>query len=253
MTKKESKFLYLDIVAKIISDYKDEPYFTSLKSERELSDEYNVSRPTIRKAFEELERQEKILKIPGKGCVYIGREDYVQSAGKDTQISFFNNALMRGIYVSNKVLFQNVVEADYDISLRLDIKKNSQVFHLQRLRKLNGNTCSLENSYIPFKLCPELIQVDFGTTPLHNTLYNYGIKITHAKRIVEVVRANDYDAMHLGVEPGDPVAMIQTTCYAKDKIVEYVCAKVPAFKMRIEISTENKYSEERNIDKNMYK
>ncbi len=242
MAQKTNKFLYLDIAEKIVQDYKDEPYFTPLKGERELCDQYKCSRPTIRKAVEILEKQKKVLRVPGKGSVYVGRESYVQSAGKDTQVSFFNNAIMRGNYVSNKVLFQNVILADYDISLKLNIKRNSEVFSLQRLRKINGDICSLESSYIPFHLCKDLINLDFGVDPLHNNLYKYGIKIAHAKRILEIVSASEYDALHLEIKAGDPVAMIQSTCYDENEnIIEYVLAKVPAHKLRVEIDTENSY------------
>lgn len=240
--RKKSKFLYLDIVKLIIDEYKDKPYFTPLKSEREFCEQFDVSRPTIRKAFDELQKLNRIQKIAGKGAVYIGREDYVQSVNfnKKNKISFFNNAMMRGDYVENKVLFQNVTEADKDIALRLGIEEGEKVFHLQRLRKLNGNICSLENSYIPFEVCPSLVKTDFSVSPLHNTLRKHGIEILHANRIVEVTKADEYDAMHLGVKVGEPVTLIQSICFDKDnKIIEYVLAKNPAYRMRIEFDIKN--------------
>ncbi len=82
--KKESLYekIYNDIVEGIKT--KKYPPGSRLPSEKELSDQYNVSRITSKKALEMLADQNMILRMPGKGS-YVSEEttevDFGQSAG----------------------------------------------------------------------------------------------------------------------------------------------------------------------------
>lgn len=240
---KDNKYLYLSIKDRIINDYESKPYFTPLKSEREFCKEYNVSRPTVRKAFEILEKHGIIKKINGKGAVYLGKENFIENFSDDennAMISFYENVKLHGNYTKSKVLRQSIEPAVSHIAAALNIKENDLVFHLERLREINGEVYSLADAYIPYELCPELLEKDFTTTSLYNTLEQYGIYIYKSNKIIQIKEATKYEALHLNVKERDYLTVTQGI--AKDehnKIIEYTITRAEAKKMRIEATIYN--------------
>lgn len=51
----------------ILERFKDLDYYAPLPGERELCLDFNVSRPTIRKVLDNLEQQNMIVRIQGRG------------------------------------------------------------------------------------------------------------------------------------------------------------------------------------------
>lgn len=80
-----------------------------------------------------------------------------------SDIAFYNQVSLRGDYTSSKVLLQKIEIADKEVAVMLRLPKNAKVFHLERLRYINGKLYSLANAYIPYELCPELTEYDFQT------------------------------------------------------------------------------------------
>ena len=98
----------------------------------------------------------------------------------------------------------------------------------------------MADAYIPYELCPELLEKDFTTTSLYNTLEQYGIYIYKSNRIIQIKEATKYEALHLNVKERDYLTVTQGI--AKDehnKIIEYTITRAEAKKMRIEATIYN--------------
>lgn len=240
---KENKFLYLNIKDKILEKYKNKPYFTPLQSERELCDEYDVSRPTIRKALDILEQQGIIRKINGKGAVYLGKENFIENFSNNENhaiISFYENVSLHGNYTKSKVLRQSIEPAKSNIAAALNIEEKTLVFHLERLREINGEVYSIADAYIPYKTCPELLEKDFTSASLYNTLEEFGIYIYKADKTVQIGEATQYESLHLNIKEGEYITITQGIAKdINDNIIEYTVSKAPAKKMRIETTVYN--------------
>ena len=112
-----------------------------LPSERKLSETFDVSRTTVKRALESLERQGIVTYIEGKGFIIPDRDVKIVSS---MHISgFYEDIVSRKKKISSKVLKKNVIQADQKLSEELKIAENDYVFYLLRLRSVDGTVYSL--------------------------------------------------------------------------------------------------------------
>lgn len=241
MAIKKKQLLYMQLKEDILADYENKPYYSPLPGERELCDIYNVSRPTVRRALEILEEDGCIMRFAGKGAFFIGtKKQQGNKKAASSRIAFYNQVRLRGDYTSSKVLTQKAEIVSSSVAEILGIQEGSMVFHLERLRYINGKLWTLADSYIDYELCPELLEYDYAERSLHNTLAGHGYVPFKARRCITAQRANEYDAFHLGLQEGAPICRTGTFVYDKaGKLLEYAVSRGDIYKIRYDITTYN--------------
>ena len=83
MTGKKRERLHEKIRDAMERQFADLAYFSPIPGERELCQMLGVSRPTVRKALELLEAENKIVRMQGRGSFYTGEKipvDYSEAA-----------------------------------------------------------------------------------------------------------------------------------------------------------------------------
>lgn len=242
----QGKFLYLSLRKAIEEEYSGAEYYTPLPSERELCDKYQVSRSTVRKTLQSMERDGLVQSLHGKGTFYTGsRQNSVDhfveraiSVVGNRELSHFDQVTSQGGTSTSKVLLQDVRPADAEIAQRLGIAEGDRVFCLERARYINGELYQINSSRLPYDLCPDLYKCDFtGSVSLHQTLREHGLFPYRGDQLIYFDKANEYDALHLEIEPGSPVTVINTvTTDATGRVLEVVVTKSSAFKTQFEIT-----------------
>ncbi|MEE1312538.1 MAG: GntR family transcriptional regulator [Lachnospiraceae bacterium] len=239
MQARTEKPLYLRLSEAILEKYRHLDYYSPLPGERELGEIFHTSRPTIRKAIDVLEKEGKIIRLQGKGTFYLGDESHVDHQ-MNSIIGFYNDVKLQGKITRSKILLQNVEPASKAIAEKLEIKEGDLVFHLERLRYIDGELYCLTNSYHPMEYCPDLRKVDFTERSLYNTLEEYGIYLAKMRQTLEVKAANAYEALQLEIREGDSISVWSSITYdTDDRIVEYVQVKTQAYKTKYEIMVYN--------------
>jgi GntR family transcriptional regulator len=118
-----------------------------IPTERMLCEMYNVSRITVRKALEELEREGYLKRMQGKGT-------FVTSIKIEQRLSkfySFSEEIKKMGYVSStRIIEFSMVDADRKLSGLLGVKENSRLYSLKRLRLANHEPFALETCYIPY-------------------------------------------------------------------------------------------------------
>lgn len=150
-----------------------------IPSERELSSQYEMSRITVRKAIDELERKGKLEKVQGKGTFVLNHQ-IVQNLG--SVYSFSKEMEKQGRISSTKTLAREIIPADARVAKNLKIEEGTSVIFLKRLRcDEDGKAIMVEKTYFEESKYPFVMDMDFNNVGLYKTLEEkYGIKIDRA-------------------------------------------------------------------------
>ncbi len=186
-----------------------------LPSEPKLAEELGVSPGTVRKALNELTAENLLYRQQGKGT-------FVASHNPQRSLfHFFKMATADGERqpATSRMLACTRRRANRDEAQRLDLRPQSRVVEIDRIRALGGSPCILERILVPAKLFPDLGKPAAGELP--NELYilyekRYGITIYRANENLRAVAATAEQAKLLGLEAGAPLLEIDRTALTLD-------------------------------------
>jgi GntR family transcriptional regulator len=196
-----------------------------LPGEHELCARYGVSRTVIRQALGELQAEGRLRRQRGRGTFVASPK--VAEAMFQSFSGLAEDVAARGGSLRNEVRRLEVVAASHAVAGELEIAEGESVILLERLRIVDGKTWSLVTTYIPYELCPGLVDEDFTTASLYGLLEGkYGILIAHGRRAIEAVAADAETADALGVRSGEPVLLLRSTAYGEDgRPIEHFVAR----------------------------
>lgn len=184
-----------------------------LPSERELSDTYKISRMTVRQAIINLVNKGYLYRLKGKGT-FVSEMKLEQDLRRLT--SFTEDMTLRGLNPGSKLLKFTIIEPSSDIKSKLHLDVNEQVFQIQRIRLANDQPIALETTYIPEKLVPDLNEEILNTSIYQYIEKTLQFSIGHATQIIESSKANDLEILHLQLEQGDPVLLIERQTFLEN-------------------------------------
>lgn len=187
-----------------------------LPPERELCEQLGISRVTLRKALTKLVDEGLLNASHGRGW-YVAST----STSKDwpnSLESFSETARRMGLTASSRVLRAEVLPATIDEAEEFLVAPGSPLFHLDRVRTLNGVPTAIDYSRIPAELAPGFLDKDFTTASLYEELEAAGAAPARADSTIEAREADEYAAEHLDIGVGKPLlVMNQRVMDASDR------------------------------------
>lgn len=194
------------------------PAGARLQSERDLADRLGVSRVTVRRALDALEREGLVRAAPGSGRYVRGS---ALTEPPNELLSFTELGSRRGLVATSRVLGSSVRPASLEEADRAGIAPGAELFELDRLRMLDGVAVAIDRTRVPLAIVPSLPEVDFRTTSLYEVLDAAGALVARADYTTEACAASTSQARQLGVEPGDPLLLARTTSFDESgRVVE---------------------------------
>jgi GntR family transcriptional regulator len=210
---------------------------TRLPSERQLAEEFEVSRLTVTKALKELEQEGLIYSRVGKGTFVTPQAKIDQSL--ETLTSFSEEMRAKQKRASSQVLYAAIEGASEEVARALTVPVGTDVFSLKRLRFADGQIIALEHSHIVYTLCPNILEHhDFAQESLYQVLGEvYGLRLTIAHQTVESRLATRDEAKVLQISPSDPVlSFTRVTLNDKHMPVEFVLSVYPGDRYKLHIT-----------------
>ncbi|EEJ71161.1 GntR family transcriptional regulator [Lactobacillus ultunensis] len=219
-----TKAKYVEVAEEIEEKIKKGQYKrqTALPDQETLAKEYNVSRLTIQKALDGLDRKGIVYKQSGMGTFVLG--DIPFKDKRDAAVNAFiglGNQLGKN-NVSSKVLHYSVEFPDDKTQEYLNIDQTEPVYDIVRLRIYEEEPLMIEHTYMPVKLVPGLTK-----DVLHASVYDYmhkklNLKFGHAYRRIRAVKANKYDEKYLNAKKDDPMLELEQVVWLINGVpVEY--------------------------------
>jgi GntR family transcriptional regulator len=203
-----------------------------IPSEQELAERLGVSRMTARQAL-------KSLRDIGVTYTERGRGTFVSANKLEKNIrqvlSFTEEMATRGLRATSKPLLFEKVEADEEIAAALHLLNGEILVKLQRIRLADRSPMGIECSYIPQRLCPDLLQTFDPTASLYQALSErYGIRMAVADEVVEAALATAKEARILQIPKGSPVFVFTRVSRVQSgQPVEYVKSTYRADRYKI--------------------
>ena len=206
-----------------------------LPTEETLCRHYNVSRGTLRRAIGDLVTEGYIERHRGRGS-FVSRPK-LESGVVSTYKRF--RVVGPPLDPGGRVIACRRVRALKDVAAMLDLAAGAAIFRLERVRFTKAVPVSLQTSFIPVELCPDLPRHDLVTRHLIDVLRDeYGVVLTSAVEYIEPTVADGYAARALSIAPRTPLFQIERiTRSTGERVAEYRRALLrgDVYRYRIEL------------------
>ncbi|MCC5928848.1 MAG: GntR family transcriptional regulator [Cyclobacteriaceae bacterium] len=181
-----------------------------LPSENELCRSFSITRTTVRKALDELQKSGFIERQHGKGSMVRERraslgllnvKGFSEAVGQDVVTAFLQ-------YPAEK-------EWKKDLSISPDgAQLLMPCIHFERLRSVGAEPVMIENNWFPAKAVPGFTDLTFIDESFFKTLSrHYGIEIKGSEQLIWSIEAENKVAALLKVLAGSPVLKIAIRFY----------------------------------------
>lgn len=204
---------------------------TKLPSEESLAQYFGVSRPTISNAIDLLIKRSLVYRDKRKGTFV--QDKKIQLPLVQEPISFGESLKKAGVNFYTEVLELKKIKTNESIADWLDLKTNSALIYLKRLRYIDNEPFLLTKSYLSYDLFPDLLKLDFTKFSLFSTLaQKYDTTVKKAERYTKITRATEDEAHFLKMPIGDPLLQMEGVAFSpQDKRIEYFDVKVKGDKI----------------------
>ena len=151
MNNKGYKEIATNIENKILKNFINRG--DKLPSERDLSDEYNVSRTTIRRAIDFLILKGLLIRKPGSGT-YVKNNNIFLNV--EEQVSFSEKMEDLKNNYETKIIDFKIIDSTSKLRELFNIEKNEKFIFAKRIRYIDSIAVNLEKTYMPYEMFPEL-------------------------------------------------------------------------------------------------
>jgi GntR family transcriptional regulator len=192
-----------------------------LPSESDLIEQYQVSRITVRRAFDTLVSEGLIYRERGRGT-FVAHPTVKQNLIRI--VSFTEDMRQRGLTPGTRVLSFSLVPAPENIAEALQVEPGEELVVLERLRLADGEPMSLEQSHLVHRHCSGIMEHDFAKNPLRVALEDdYGIRIVQAQQVIRAVSASSRLATELSIKPKSALLHIERISFSQHGVpVEFL-------------------------------
>lgn len=211
------RYLRLQKLLRQAVDSERLPLGAALPSERDLCEEYGLSRVTIRKAVDGLVEEGLLERRHGAGTFVAGRPAEQAQTRVEKSISalssFSEDMLARGRKPGNRWIHRSAGAVTPEEALALGLSPGSRVYRFQRIRYADGVAMAIEYATICGWALPELNAVE---NSLYVALEAAGNRPVRALQRVRAVGFSPEQAELLAVAAGDPGLFIERRAFVAD-------------------------------------
>jgi DNA-binding GntR family transcriptional regulator len=195
------------------------PSSSKLPSEREMCEQLNTNRVTLRDALSQLETHGVIYRMNRRGW-FVSAERIKYDPVED--VGFMRNVASQGQTPTTETIAKEEIKASDWLAKRLGIKKDQNVYYLQRRRLINDRPVLVEDIFLIAKRYPGLLHVNLDGSLSQVLKDIYNIKVAWSEIHFTPAALTDKHTDSLYVTPGTPGLLLTRCSYDKNgKVVEF--------------------------------
>lgn len=226
--------LYIQLKAKIEEKILQGVFTGKIPSERELMDEYYVSRSTVRQAIDALTREGTLEKKPGRGT-FVALKPINDWLGS---LSSTSETIQRiGMEPGAKLIKAEIVQLPEHLQTLTGL---TEAVHIKRIRYADHIPMGVENNYYPTELGKNIMTYDLNKISLYDLLeQELGVRSIEADQIIKSERITKEDAKLLNISTGTSMLIAERKLVdVNDAFVEYERAayRSDMYSFRIKLS-----------------
>ena len=186
------------------------PPGTRLENEVKLADRCGLSRPTIRRAIQELVNKGLLIRQRGVGTQVV---DNPQVKRQVRLTSLFDDLAESGQEPTTQILLHDRVEADDGVAEQLGLGVGTELVYIERLRLAGGEPLAIMHNWLPVSLAGHLTSEELQVRGLYELLRASGVSMRLASQRMGARLATVDEADTLGLHPGAPLLTMERTTY----------------------------------------
>lgn len=172
-----------------------------LDNELDLADRWQVSRPTVRRAIQDLVDAGMLVRRRGVGTQVVS--DQVRRPFKLS--SLFDDLASIGRAPVTTVLRLGTVPADDDVADALGLAPDTLVVHIERVRSVAAQPLAIMRNWLLLEVAETIVADELEQRGLYSMLRERGVRPHSAVQRLGAVAANEVDAGLLGLAVGSPL------------------------------------------------
>lgn len=211
-----------------------------IPSERELSEQFQISRMTVRHALNELVNEGVLYRHQGKGT-FVGRPK-IRHRLRGLS-SFSEEMRSRRLTPGARVLSVGVAPASYKARAALGLSgEDAQVVRVERLRLADGEPMALEVSHLAYPRFADLVHENLENVSLYTVLEDrFGVPFGTALQSIAPAQADAPLARALAVKEGSLLLLLERTTFTQQgQPFEFVSSHYRADRYRFEVELDRR-------------
>jgi len=209
-------FQVAQIIEKAIREG-DLPPGARLENEVALGNRLGLSRPTVRRAIQEVVAKGLLVRRRGIGTQVVQGQ---VTRGLELT-SLYDDLVQSGKHPSTDVLSMEIVEAPGHVAAHLGVDEGASVVHLRRVRRADGIPVAILENWLPADVA-DLATSDIEEHGLYQMLRTRGITMRVAQQRIGARKAIAEEVDILGLERGGAVLTMERTAFdGSGRAVEY--------------------------------
>ncbi|WP_214740628.1 GntR family transcriptional regulator [Exiguobacterium sp. s48] len=173
----------------------------------QMMSQYAVSKSTITKALELLERKGVIFQLRGSGI-------FVRRHNRPGYMSLFSTQGFKSSLgdrvLTSDVIDVSVLKPDALVAENLGIGVSDEVYRVERVRYVDGEVLCHEESYYVKAIVPYLNREIVADSIFDYVQSALGVTIGFSDMYLQVDRLSEVEAGNLGLQENDPTLRIET-------------------------------------------
>ncbi|MGG0741004.1 GntR family transcriptional regulator [Niallia taxi] len=166
-----------------------------------LMNQYEVSKSTITKSLELLEKKGIIFQVRGSGI-------FVRRHHRKGYISLLSNQGFKkdleDYQITSQIIDFDVRKPTQEAAQSLNLQETDEVYYVKRVRYINGQTLCLEESYYHKGIITYLNKEIISESIFHYITEGLGLKVGFSDMYLQVGKLQEEEASLLGLQSGDP-------------------------------------------------
>lgn len=200
-------------------------------SERELAEELDVSRTTLRAAVDRLVEAGVLERVVGLGT-FVPRRATAPRVGLT---SFSEDMRRRGMNPSSRVLRFETTSATGWLAREMGLSLGAPVVYLQRLLSADGLPIAVDENYLPAERLPGLERHRAPRSLYALLQESFGITLEYGEDQIEAIPASLVQSRLLQIQEGDPLLQVVRHAYSDEALINYSAVFYRADRYRLTV------------------